>query len=58
MANKIDSISVCINVLIQGCTLAQQKGGVYTLEDAALIAEAIEFVNGYLSPEASSKKIE
>ena len=48
MANKINSISVCVNVLIQGCVLAQ-KEGVYTLEDAALISEAVEYINGYVS---------
>lgn len=48
MANKINSISVCVNVLIQGCQLAQ-KQGVYTIEDAALIAEAMEYINVYIN---------
>jgi len=39
--NYIMNQEKAINVLIQGCLLAQSKG-VFTLEDAVIVKEAIE----------------
>ena len=41
-----DNVKQCLDVLIQGVEIAQ-KNGVYTLKDAALIAQAVDVLSPF-----------
>lgn len=54
MTNSITDVATAINVLVQGCSLAQSKGA-YTLKDSQTIQFAIDYlesINKVPSPES------
>jgi len=46
-----------LNILVQAVKMAQLKGGVYTLEDAKVIAEAVEVFVKPAEPEEPKEEI-
>jgi len=47
-----------LNILVQAVKMAQLKGGVFTLEDARVIAEAVDVFVKPAEPQTEEKKEE